>query len=199
MNKQAKYLILDTESTGLVPGKHGLIQLACASLGADLEIIHKLCTDIKPPVGTVIEPEALLVNGFTEDRISRGICYEEVATMFLDFLKNEFVEEPIVIAQFYPADYAILLELCKQTGQIGSELHKKIGNSVLDTKTLVITLNLLRQNEGEELFFPITSLSKPGGIKDVLAVSQYQAHDAMGDVLATREVLVKLLKYFKVR
>lgn len=196
MAQTAKYLVLDTESTGLLPGKHGLIQLACASLDENLDILNQFCLDVRPPEGTVLDPEALEINGFTSDRINQGVSYQTAAQLLLAFLQQEFANEPIVIAQFYPADYAILLELCKQTGSIGSELHRKIGNSVLDTKTVVILLNLLRQKSGRDPIFPIVSLSKPGGVKDVLEIGGHRAHDALGDVLATREVLKKLLDFF---
>jgi DNA polymerase III epsilon subunit-like protein len=197
--KKAKYLVVDTESTGLIPGRHGLVQLACVVLDESLEVMHSLCTDICPPEGYEIDPRALKVNGFTKERIVQGVGYPQIAKMFLDFLNQAFAEdeEPIMVGQFYPADYSALMELIKYTGQTGIRLHEKLGNSVLDTKALVNTLNLKAELNGQNLPFPITSLSKPGGVKDVLGVTQYQAHDAMGDVLATREVLIKLLEKFE--
>ncbi len=198
MRKLGKYLILDTESTGLIPGKHGLIQLACVSADKHLQVIHNLCTDIKPPEGTVISNEALEINGFSVERINQGIEYYEAAQQLLDFLEQNFDEEPIIIAQFYPADFGFLVELCKKTGKIGEKLHEKIGNNLIDTKALTNVLNLKHVLEGRPIPFPIASLSKPGGVRDVLGVEGYQAHDAMGDVLATREVLLKLLEKFRV-
>jgi DNA polymerase III epsilon subunit-like protein len=198
-NQKAKYLILDTESTGLIPGKHGLIQLACVSTDKYLQVMHSLCTDVCPPDGTEINPEALEINGFTEERIQQGISYEQAAEQFLSFLDQEFPkEEPIVIAQFYPADFAVLLELCKQTGELGKKLHAKIGNNLIDTKALTNALNLKHVFENKPIPFPVASLSKPGGIKEILGITGHQAHDAMGDVMATREVLLKLMDRLKV-
>ena len=58
---------------------------------------------------------------------------------------------------------------------------------------MVMTANVKAELKGEEIPFPVTSLSKKGGLKDKFGLQEYQAHDALGDVLATRDVLIKLL------
>jgi DNA polymerase III epsilon subunit-like protein len=72
-------------------------------------------------------------------------------------------------------------------------LHEKLGNNFLDTKVIVNLINLKAKEQGLQPPFPVVSLSKPGGIKEVLGLQAYLAHDAMGDVLATREVLLRLI------
>ncbi len=188
----AKYLVLDTEATGLLPGIHGLIQLAGLALDEQFNTVDSLNFDIKPPQNTVIEPAALEINGFTLERINQGVSYQETAERLLSFLEKHFVQEPIMIGQFYPADYAMLVELCKQTGALGRKLHERLGNNFLDTKVIVNLINLKAQEQGLQPPFPVVSLSKPGGIKEVLGLQNYLSHDAMGDVLATREVLLRL-------
>jgi DNA polymerase III epsilon subunit-like protein len=90
------------------------------------------------------------------------------------------------------------MELCKKTGEIGRQLHAKIGNNLIDTKALTNALNLKHVFLNKPIPFPVASLSKPGGVKEVLGITGHQAHDAMGDVMATREVLLKLLERFEV-
>ncbi len=194
----AIYLVIDTEATGLIPGKHGLIQLACAALDQKFQILDDFCVDVYPPESVVVEQEALEINGFTLDRIRKGMSYVQVARQLFDFLEKNFASEPVMIGQFYPFDYAILVELCKQTGEIGKKLHQKIGNNFIDTKVLVNIINLKCTESGKDPIFPVVSLSKPGGVKEVLKIENYQSHDAMGDVLATREVLIKLIEMLKV-
>jgi hypothetical protein len=41
--------------------------------------------------------------------------------------------------------------------------------------------------------FKSTSLSSPGGLTDILEITDYEAHTALGDVRATKQVLIKLL------
>ncbi len=45
--------------------------------------------------------------------------------------------------------------------------------------------------------FKSTSLSKPGGLADVLHITDYTAHTAKGDIMATREALLRFLKFKK--
>jgi DNA polymerase III epsilon subunit-like protein len=75
------------------------------------------------------------------------------------------------------------------------ELCDLLGNDIIDTKCIVNTLNLMAHLKGESLPFPITSLSKPGGLKDILGIdeSMFVAHDALGDCEATLEVLKRLV------
>ncbi len=194
----AIYLVIDTEATGLIPGRHGLIQVACAALDRKFQILDNFCVDVCPPESVVVEQEALEINGFTLERIKKGISYLQVATQLFNFLEKNFVNEPVMIGQFYPFDYAMLVELCRQTGEIGKQLHQKIGNNFIDTKVLVNIINLKCTESGKKPVFPVVSLSKPGGVKEVLKTKNYQSHDAMGDVLATREVLIKLVKMIKI-
>ncbi len=195
----AKYLVLDIEATGLLPGIHGLIQLAGLALDEQFAILDSLSFDIQPPQNTVIEPTALEINGFTLERIAQGVSYRQAAERLLSFLEKHFAQEPILIGQFYPADYAMLVELCKQTGALGRKLHEKLGNNFLDTKVIVNLINLKAQEQGLKPTFPVVSLSKPGGIKEVLGLQNYLSHDAMGDVLATREVLLRLFTFLDLK
>ena len=57
-------------------------------------------------------------------------------------------------------------------------------------------LNMQARYRGESEFFGSTSLSKPGGLKDRFGISgsQYAAHTAMGDVMATIEVLRRFVE-----
>jgi hypothetical protein len=41
--------------------------------------------------------------------------------------------------------------------------------------------------------FKSTSLSSPGGLTDIFGITDYEAHTALGDIRATRQVLIKLL------
>ena len=67
------------------------------------------------------------------------------------------------------------------------------GNDIIDTKALANSINARALLKGRPAPFPVTSLSKPGGLKELFGITAYQAHSALGDVLATREVLIKLL------
>jgi DNA polymerase III epsilon subunit-like protein len=74
-----------------------------------------------------------------------------------------------------------------------------LDRNFLDTKSLANIINIVSENQTDKIPFEITSLSKEGGLKDVLNVGKETiAHDALGDCLATLEVLKKLLQKLSV-
>jgi DNA polymerase III epsilon subunit-like protein len=188
-----KYLLIDTETTGLHPARHGLIELAAAALDAQLTIIETFQADVCPPEGFAVDEEALQINGFTLERISKGITYKELCETFLAFIKKHFASDPVVIGQFYPFDYAFLDKMLSESGYSEGIAKTIPGNDFIDSKALAMSMNLAAHLRGKPVPFPSTSLSRPGGLREKLGIVGYQAHTALGDVLATREVLIKLL------
>jgi DNA polymerase III epsilon subunit-like protein len=195
-NQTAKYLILDTETTGLNPFKCGLIQVGAIVLDAQLNKLESFVVDVQPTLKVEISYEALQINGFTVDRIQKGISYQDFSLDFLSLLQKHFYSnKAILVGQFLPFDYSFLWQVYSQTN-LTEELSKYIGNDFIDTKALVNTMNLKASMKNEQIPFPITSLSKKGGLKDKLKLNSddFVSHDALGDCLATREVLIKLLQ-----
>jgi DNA polymerase III epsilon subunit-like protein len=192
--KNGFYLIVDTETTGLHPARHGLIELAAAALDEKLTVLETFQADVCPPQGCEIDPEALQVNGFTRERISRGLNYKGVCERFQEFVINCFSAEPVVIGQFYPFDYAFLDQVFSASGYGDGFAALVKGNDFIDTKALANSMNLRAILRGQPRPFASTSLSRAGGLKDRFGISGHQAHTALGDVLATREVLIKLLE-----
>jgi len=190
-----KFLVIDTETTGLNTQKNILIQLAAMSLDKDLNIIETFCADVKGEGDFAWEPEALKVNGFTLERIRNGEPSQQVAENFLQFLERNFFEQPTFIGQFFCFDYAVLGKFMEDHGKTSKWLSLT-KNKIIDTKSLVLAANLQAELNGENLPFPVTSLSNPGGLKDKFNITTHTAHDALGDIMATREVLLAILKNY---
>ncbi len=192
--KQGIYAIVDLETTGLLPGYHGISQICIVILDKKFEILDTLETDVCPPQSYIIDPQALEFNGMSMDQISKGKSYSETSYEVLAFLATHFDSSPVWVGQFYPFDYAGILDMMIKTNNQSGFLQY-FSNTFIDTKVVAHYLNLKAEKQGNPIPFPILSLSKPGGLKDTLGVSQqeYKAHTALGDVLATREVLIKLL------
>ncbi len=111
MTKKGRYLIVDTEATGLDIYKHNLIQIAAAVLDDDLEIVETFCIDVKPKNEDFeYTKEALKVNGFSLKRIKNGTEIKKAASQFAQFCKKYFDEEnkAIYVGQFYPFDFALI-------------------------------------------------------------------------------------------
>ena len=80
-------LFLDTETTGVDPNKHSLIQIG-AALFVDGKLTKKFEIDIKPEEGSAISLEALKVNGNSitalENKMERSVALKK----FIEFLMD---------------------------------------------------------------------------------------------------------------
>ena len=168
----AKYLVIDTETTGLNPTKHGLIQMAALALDSELQIVAEYNEYICPPEGTEFDPEAQTIHNIPRSKVDSGLNYTEFADSFIDFISDNFNTKPIIVAQFFAFDYGFLTSVFDQAME-------------LDKAELI----------SKPPYFQETSLSKYGGLKDTLGIPQdkFQAHDALADCYATREVLEKMI------
>jgi DNA polymerase III epsilon subunit-like protein len=194
-------LVIDTETTGLSPSKNGLIQLAAVSINKEFEIVDSFCQDVRPPEPYEISDGSLEINGFTLDRIRQGISYESLCQSFLEFLEKNFKGQKVTpVGQFYPFDHAFLQVVFGKSGTVGEACNSYFTNHYLDTKVIGEFMNLQQVLEGKEPVFPVLSLSKEGGYKDVFGLNRddYKAHDALGDVRATIDVLKEFVKRTKI-
>lgn len=179
--------------TGLNPFRHGVIEVWMMVMDDKFEIIGEFFMDLCPPPNIIIDPQALEYNGFSLDRIARGKTYEEFVEFFVGFFETYFSDEekPIIVGQYVTADLSFLASIFHHARK--SSLYLRLGNDVIDTKSIANQQNALARYNGTELPFVSTSLSKPNGIAEVLWLSEYEAHTARGDILATREALIRFL------
>ena len=197
----AIYLVIDTETTGWSPHTNGMIEFAGVCMDASLEITDSLVVDIRPPEGTAVREESLQITGFTRERIAQGMSYEDFCVLFREFIAKNFTKKPIVIGQFYPFDYAFMTSVFDKGGHPEYTEDNIFGNDFVDTKVIANLLNMQARYRSEPEPFPSTSLSKAGGLKERFGIAgaEYAAHTAMGDVLATREVLKRFVEKVKYR
>lgn len=197
MEKQQKiwrYLIMDLEMTGLNPFQHGVIEVGMMVMDDKFEIIGEFFMDLCPPPNIIIDQEALKYNGFTLERIAHGKSYEEFTEFFVQFLAAYFPndEKPIIVGQYVTADLSFLASVFHHARR--NSVYLKLGNDIIDTKSIANVRNAVARYHDQEIPHKSTSLSKSGGLAEYLGVSEYKAHTARGDILATREVLIKFLK-----
>lgn len=192
---KARYLLIDTEASGFHPSRNGLLEVAALALDDNLTVQAVFQSYIQPPEGVEYNPQAMELTGITAEMIKTGMTYEVFCEEFITFIKNHFADKPIMIAQFYPFDSAYLNHVFEYCGY-NKYLMDIFGNDFVDTKSIANVANMRARLAGKSVPFPITSLSKSGGLKDIYGITdgEHPAHSALGDVYATREVLLALLQ-----
>lgn len=192
--KKGLYLGIDAEFTGQHPHKNALIQIAMIVLDKDLKEIAHYQTLVQIPEGFEVTEESMKINKIDIDKVeAEGVSYDKLVKQITKFVRKYFEDKPILFAHFITMDFAYLNYIFGSVGQDNLFWKDLIGHNVIDTKVLANTINLIQIHKGKDPIFKSTSLSNPGGLTDTLGITNYEAHTALGDVRATREVLVKLL------
>ena len=179
-------LWIDTETTGLSPSKHGVIQLAMVfEVGG--EIVDKYNFKLNPFGRCEYDEKALEINGITREQIS---IYPLEKIVFKDIMGALILNKHY--GKFDIAGYNTSFDI-----KFFRSLFARNGNpndftefcSWYDTDVFAL-VKILKNIVGTKNL-KLETVCKVYGIK-------LNAHDAMSDILATRKLYYKLLKiYFK--
>lgn len=192
--KKGVYLGIDTEFTGQHPHKNALIELAMIVLDKNLKEIAHYQTLVQVPEGFEITKESMHINKLDLAKVeAEGVSYDKLVKQITKFVNKYFDDKPILFAHFIPMDFAYLNYIFGSVDKDKLFWKELIGHNTIDTKVLANSINLLKIRKGQEPMFRSTSLSNKGGLTEVLEIFDYEAHTALGDIRATREVLIKLL------
>lgn len=193
---QSKYLVIDLETSGIRPWENAIIQIGALALDSELDIVASFNKFVKFPENKKWDLEAAKVHGLTVEFLEKnGINHESLGSEFLSFVKDNFKDKPILIGQFLPFDYSFLDMVFEEAFPDTGLFQNVLSRNFIDTKSLASFYNLLKDIEGSPSMFVETSLSKPSGLIDTLGLKRqdYNSHDALGDCMATRDVLLKLV------
>lgn len=183
----AKYLWLDTETTGLDPVKNGIIELAClVEIGG--EVVETRLFQMNP-VGKEVTEEALTVNKKSIKDIASYPRTGEVKKQVEQFLSryiNKFDKaDKFVLAGFnVEFDKAFLEQLWKDQGDV--YFYSWAWRQCFDVLDAQHFLEWLGKVE------------PPGDRKletlcGFYGVTLDRAHSALSDITATREVALKMM------
>lgn len=81
-----------------------------------------------------------------------------------------------MVGQFIAADIAFLGSIFYNARR--HALYEKLGNDIIDTKSIANQANSIARYNKIPLPFKSTSLSKAGGIAETLHITDYNAHTA---------------------
>lgn len=183
-----KIMHFDSETTGTSPRRNGMVQLS-GIIEIDGEIKEEFNFHMRIFDEDEIDDEALKVTGMTLQQINSFMDPRVVYTLFIDILEkyvNKYDRED----KFYPCGYNGYFDY-----HFLSNWFKKIGDNYFGSwfnHRLLDPLPILRFLN----FCGIIDLPnyKLGTVCEYFGIS-LQAHDALSDVRALREVMYKLKDY----
>jgi len=184
-----KTLYLDTETTGLDSLKHGLIQLALI-VDIDGEIQEEKNWHIRPFKGDLVANEALEVNGLTMEDLKGFPPADEVFKELLKFL-GQYVDKFDRNDKFYPAGYNVSFDMGFLKRFFDKSGDQYFG-SWFNGKQIDPLPWLIMLDWTGKLSLPnyrLAMVCEHFGIP-----LREKAHDALADIRATREIILKLVK-----
>lgn len=99
-----RYFVLDTETTGLNPEQHRIIEVALIELDPTTkEPIGHWSSLVRPEDG-VVDPEALRVNGISPEEIQAAPPEKDV----VDYLASQLLPDALIVAHHAPFDLSFL-------------------------------------------------------------------------------------------
>lgn len=191
-----KVLYFDTETTGTDPKVHEITQFA-AIIEIDGVVKEEVNYRCQPTRWDAIDPQALATTGVTVEQLK---TFEPPLKMYLkiiDLLSKYIPQYTKLGDKFYPAGHNVSFDLQFLDAfirQHGSFDHKKWGSvtwqnwRALDTRVLanyLMSEGRLRHQYGALPDVKLGTLCEHYGIK-------INAHDALSDIRATRELAKKL-------
>lgn len=163
-------VVFDVESTGINTTEDEIVQIAGIKINNKGEVIEKFERFLTPKKSV---GDSYLVHGFSDQFLKeKG---EDKERVLKDFL--ELVKDTVVIGHNVTFDITIL----------NSELQR-LGLGKANFKTYYDTLDIARR------FYPSLTNHKLETLSKLFNTETKSSHDAIDDILATKDVLMVMLK-----
>jgi len=176
-----KYVVMDTELTGLDPKKDSIVSIGCIKMtGSRIDIGQTFYRVVKPE--TALTSKSVIVHGITPSEAEKSPSIENVLSDFLDFCKDS-----VVVGHF------LFIDLVFLNKEVMRLYGKRIGNSLVDTLRIYKWIrehgdagkHFYRDN-GEDNLFSIAKKYK-------IPVSD--AHNALMDAFITAQLFQRFLVF----
>ncbi|WP_194189778.1 3'-5' exonuclease [Clostridium chrysemydis] len=169
-SKKDNIVVFDVESTGTDVTKDQIIQIAAIRINKNGEVLEKFERFIKP---TKSVGKSYLVHGFSDEKLKEiGEDKEKVFTDFLEFTKGR-----LIVGHNVQYDINILNS---ELSRINFKSHEFLD--------FYDTLDIYRRFYPNELNHKLEYLSKK------FNTLHKPSHDAMDDIIATGELLIKAIE-----
>ena len=173
---EVRFVVLDSETTGLDPRKDRLISIGAVAVQNGQILLDD---SFEAMLKVAYNASSVLVHGITRDEARGALDEPEVLPMFLDYLKDG-----VIVGHHIGHDIS--------TFNVAYERHFgfQLRNRFLDTMDLTLHLERSGAFAGQEEFrqFSLDALCARFGIKP------HDRHTAPGDAFLTAQVFLKLLR-----
>ena len=166
----SQLVVFDVETTGVSPQQDDIIQIAAVKINQHEEVIEKFVRFIKPSksVGS-----SALVHGFSDEYLAQ--VGEDKTTVLAEFLS--FIDGCLIVGHNVTFDLNMLRAQCEQVQLSVPQLP------------FYDTLDLYRR------FYPNLENHKLETLSRLFDTAHKSSHDAYDDILATAELLIKVINH----
>lgn len=178
-----KLAFIDTETTGLLPEQHEIIEIGLVLVDQSLSKDKKLVLNIVDEWEAKIKPEHLE----NADPVALKICHYKEEDWVLALSLKEAIKifaektvDSMMVGQNVPFDHSFLEKAFSKTG-----VENKMHYHKLDTISIAFT-KLYSYEEVDKLSLRV--------LCEYLGVKNERAHSALSDARATFEVFKKLME-----
>lgn len=172
------YLVVDTETTGLIPWKHRLLSVGAVVLNERLEMVDFMHVFIRPPLYTPGYKDAQQVHGLTKKFLSDNGISERKAVVQLSILSARY-DRPVIVGHNVAFDYYFI-----KAAYMRQRIENPLSYRMLDVPVLARLVDL-----------PI----KGSELAKALGVVNNKEHDALADARATADCFRILMKFIRSR
>ena len=185
-----KILYFDTETTGLDPLKNGIIQFS-GIIEIDNKVEEEFNFKIRPFETDEINSEALEVNNVTKDQL-KTFPTAEKSYILIEKLFNTYIDRYDSTDKFSPAGYNVRFDLEFLSKYFTKNNNIYFGSYCnwrsIDALSLLYFLDYIGYLKLENY--------KLNTVCDYFKIP-IKAHDAMSDIKATRNLIIKLKSLLK--
>lgn len=173
---QVRFVVLDTETTGLDPRRDRIITIGALGV-CEGEILLDDVFEVllKIPYNN----SSVTVHGITRDEAAGGMEEPEALLQFLDYLRDG-----VIVGHHVGHDMQVLNCACER------HFNLSLRNRWLDTMDLTLNLN----DDGAFRDRPIPGGYSLDGLCDMFGVAPHDRHTAGGDAFLTAQVFLRLLR-----
>jgi len=173
---QVRFVVLDTETTGLDPRKDKIITIGALAVH-DGEILLDDAFEVM--LKLAYNNSSVTVHGITRDEAAGGMDEKEAIAEFLLYLRDG-----VIVGHHIGHDIQALNCACER--HFGGELR----NRSLDTMDLALHLNDAGAFAGKSMAQGFSL----DGLCDMFGIAMHDRHTAGGDAFLTAQVFMRLLR-----